>query len=81
VWSYSQELFDDAVRCNVGKDPCKTVKKYKMTEVTVKPADLKLIQDALSTVSLPTWTEVCDRSYDKCSATWKQVVGPIVGIK
>jgi TRAP-type C4-dicarboxylate transport system substrate-binding protein len=81
VWAYSQELFDDAVRCNVGKEPCKTVKKYKMTEVAVKPADLKLIQDALSTVSLPTWTEACDKSYDKCSATWKQVVGPVVGIK
>jgi hypothetical protein len=52
-----------------------------MTEVTVKPADLKLINDALSTVSLPTWSETCDKSYDKCSATWKQVVGPVVGIK
>lgn len=81
VWTYSKELFDDAVRCNVGKEPCKTVKKYKMTEVAVKPADLKMIHDALTTVSLPTWSEVCDKSYDKCSATWKQVVGPVVGIK
>ena len=81
VWTYSKELFDDAVRCNVGKEPCKTVKKFKMTEVAVKPADLKMIHDALNTVSLPTWSEVCDKSYDKCSATWKQAVGPIVGIK
>src|SRR5919107_2008436 len=22
VWAYSKELFDDAVRCNVGKEPC-----------------------------------------------------------
>jgi TRAP-type C4-dicarboxylate transport system substrate-binding protein len=81
VWAYSRELFEDASRCNVGKEPCKTVKKYNMKEVAVKPADLKLIHDALNTVSLPTWSEVCDKSYDKCSATWKQVVGPVVGIK
>jgi TRAP-type C4-dicarboxylate transport system substrate-binding protein len=81
VWAYSRELFEDASRCNVGKEPCKTVKKFNMKEVTVKPADLKLIHDALNTVSLPTWSEVCDKSCDKCSATWKQVVGPVVGIK
>jgi len=81
VWAYSRELFDDAVRCNVGKEPCKTVKKFKMTEVAVKPADLKLIHDGLNTVSLPTWSEICDKSFDKCSATWRQVVGPVVGIK
>ena len=81
VWAYSKELFDDASRCNVGKEPCKTVKKYKMVDVPVRPADTKLIQEALLSVSLPTWSEVCDKSYDKCSATWKQVVGPVVGIK
>ncbi len=79
VWAYSKELFDDASRCNVGKEPCKTVKKYKMTDVPVKPADTRLIRDALTTVSLPTWSETCDKSYDKCSATWKQVIGPIDG--
>jgi len=81
VWAYSRELFEDASRCNVGKEPCKTVKKFKMTDVAVKPSDTKLIHDALTTVSLPTWTELCDKSYDKCSAIWKQVVGPVVGIK
>jgi TRAP-type transport system periplasmic protein len=46
IWQYSKEIFDDAVRCNVGKDPCVTVKKYKMAEVAVKPEDQKLIQEA-----------------------------------
>lgn len=81
VWAYSKELFDDASRCNVGKEPCKTVKKYKMVDVPVKAADQKLVHDALINVSLPTWSELCDKSYDKCSATWKQIVGPVVGIK
>ena len=81
VWEYSRELFDDAVRCNVGKDPCKTVKKYAMKDVPVRREDEKAIRDALQTVSYPTWSELCDKSYDKCSTTWKQLVGPIVGIK
>ena len=81
VWAYSQELFEDASRCNVGKEPCKTGKKYKMVDVPVKAADIKLVHDALTTVSLPTWSELCDKSFDKCSATWKQVVGPVIGIK
>jgi TRAP-type C4-dicarboxylate transport system substrate-binding protein len=81
VWTYSKDLFDDASRCNVGKEPCKTVKKFKMVDVPVKPADEKLVHDALINVSLPTWSELCDKSYDKCSATWKQIVGPVVGIK
>jgi TRAP-type C4-dicarboxylate transport system substrate-binding protein len=81
VWAYSRELFDDAVRCNVGKEPCKTVKKFAMKEVPVKPADQQLIRDGLTAVSFPVWSELCDKSYDKCSATWKQLVGPVVGIK
>jgi TRAP-type C4-dicarboxylate transport system substrate-binding protein len=81
IWQYSQEIFDDAVRCNVGKDPCVTVKKYKMTEVAVKPEDQKLVQEALTTISLPTWAELCDKSYPECSAIWKKQVGPIVGLK
>ncbi|MDP9876468.1 TRAP-type C4-dicarboxylate transport system substrate-binding protein [Variovorax boronicumulans] len=81
VWGYSKELFDDASRCNVGKEPCKTVKKFAMKDVPVKPGDQQMIRDALTTVSLPIWSELCDKSYDKCSATWKQVVGPVVGLK
>lgn len=81
VWAYSRELFDDAVRCNVGKEPCRTVKKYALKEVPVKASDEKMIRDGLSSVSFPVWSELCDKSYDKCSATWKQTIGPIVGVK
>ena len=81
IWNYSKELFDDAVRCNVGKDPCTTVKKFKMTEVPVKEADLKMVQDAISTVSFPAWSEVCNKSYTGCGETWKKLIGPIAGVK
>ena len=69
------------MRCNVGKDPCKTVKTYRMTEVAVKPADLEMIHEALHTVSLPTWSEVWGKPDDKCSATRKLAVGPGVGLE
>ena len=81
IWGYSKELFDDAVRCNVGKEPCKTVKKYAMTEVPVRAADQTMIRQALATVSFPTWSEVCEKSYPGCSATWKKQLGDISGIK
>jgi hypothetical protein len=52
-----------------------------MKDVPVKAADQQMIRDALTTVSFPTWSELCDKSYDKCSAVWKQTIGPLVGIK
>jgi TRAP-type C4-dicarboxylate transport system substrate-binding protein len=81
IWTYSKELFDDAVRCNVGKDPCTTVKKFKMTEVPVNEGDLKLVRDAVKTVSFPAWSEVCDKSYPGCGALWKKLIGPIAGVE
>lgn len=81
IWSYSRELFDDASRCNVGKEPCKTGKKYSMKDVPVTAGDKQLVRDALGTVSFPIWSELCDKSYDKCSAIWKQTIGPLVGLK
>jgi TRAP-type C4-dicarboxylate transport system substrate-binding protein len=81
IWTYSKELFDDAVRCNVGKEPCTTVKKFKMTEVPVTETDLKMVQDAVETVSLPAWSEVCNKSFAGCGDLWKKRLGPIAGVK
>jgi TRAP-type C4-dicarboxylate transport system substrate-binding protein len=81
IWAYSKELFDDAVRCNVGKEPCTTVKKYSLVEVPVRPADQQAIREALATVSFPTWSEICDKSFPECSATWKKQLGGITGVK
>ncbi|WP_296337271.1 TRAP transporter substrate-binding protein [Reyranella sp.] len=81
IWAYSQELFDDAVRCNVGKDPCTTVKKYSMKQVPVSAADLALVKEAIASVSLPAFAEVCDKSFAGCSAEWKRLLGPVTGIK
>ena len=81
IWAYSEEIFLDAVRCNVGKEPCKTVNKYKMKEVPVTEADKKLLSDAVAKISFPAWSAVCERSTPGCGAKWKEILGPLTGIK
>ena len=81
IWAYSEEIFLDAVRCNVGKDPCTTVTKFKMKEVPVTDADKKLLSDAVAKISFPAWSAVCERSMPGCGAKWKEILGPLTGIK
>jgi TRAP-type transport system periplasmic protein len=81
IWKYSEELFQDALNCNQGKDPCTTGKKFKLVNVPVQPADLELVRGAVSKVSLPVWAEVCDKSNADCSRKWKATVAPVLGLK
>ena len=81
VWAYSESLFQDALNCNAGKDPCTTGKKFKLVDVPVTAADLELVRGAVSKVSLPVWAEVCDKSNAGCSQQWQVTVGPVLGIK
>lgn len=81
IWKYSEELFQDALNCNEGKDPCTTGKKYKLVGVPVSAADGELIRSAVTKVSLPAWAEVCDKSNADCSRKWKATVAPVLGLK
>jgi TRAP-type C4-dicarboxylate transport system substrate-binding protein len=81
VWKYSEELFRDAVNCNVGRDPCTTGKKFKLVDVPVTKADLDLVKGAVRDISLPAWAEVCDQSNPGCSQKWKATVGSAIGIR
>lgn len=81
IWNYSEELFQDALNCNAGKEPCTTGKKFKLVNVPVTPADNALIHNAVSKVSLPTWAEVCDKSNPGCSKKWTAQVAPVLGLK
>ena len=81
IWKYSEELFNDAVNCNVGKDPCTTGKKFNLVNVPVTPADVAIVRNAVREVSLPTWAEGCDKTNPGCSDGWKKAVGPIIGLK
>jgi TRAP-type C4-dicarboxylate transport system substrate-binding protein len=81
IWAYSKELWDDAMRCNAGQEPCTTGRKYKLTTVQVQPQDLELVKEAVRDISFPAWKESCDKVVPTCSETWRQKVAPIVGIK
>jgi len=82
IWKYSEELFQDALNCNAGKDPCTTGKKFKLVNVPVTAADSELIKSAVTKVSFPAWSEVCDKSNPGCSQKWMSSVGgPVLGIK
>ncbi len=81
VWKYSEELFRDAVNCNVGRDPCTTGRKYTLVDVPVTKADIDLVKAAVRDISLPAWAEVCDQSNPGCSQKWKATVGSAIGVK
>jgi TRAP-type C4-dicarboxylate transport system substrate-binding protein len=81
IWKYSEELFQDALNCNAGKDPCTTGKKFKLVDVAVSPADLELVRSAVTKVSLPAWAEVCDKSNPGCSQKWNATVAPVLSQK
>ena len=80
IWTYSKELWDDAMRCNAGQDPCTTGKKYKLTTVAVQPQDAELVRSAVREISFPAWSEASDKVNPGCSAAWKKAVGPLVGL-
>jgi TRAP-type C4-dicarboxylate transport system substrate-binding protein len=81
IWTYSEELFQDALNCNTGKDPCTTGKKFKLTPVALTAADNDLLRSAVTKVSVPTWAEVCDKSNPGCSQKWSAQVAPVLGLK
>jgi TRAP-type transport system periplasmic protein len=75
IWAYSQELADDAMRCNTGATPCKLGKPYKLTTVPVTAADLATVKSALTERSLPAWTRQCNAVNPTCEAEWKTTIG------
>jgi hypothetical protein len=49
--------------------------------VPVKPEDIVTLRKAVSTVSLPTWAEICNKSNPGCSDAWKKTVGKVIGVQ
>jgi TRAP-type transport system periplasmic protein len=75
IWTYSESLFDDAVRCNVGAEPCETGKKFNLKLVPITDQDRAIIGNAVQEISFPTWAKICDAQNDSCSADWSASVG------
>lgn len=75
VWTYSEELFIDAVNCNTGSEPCETGTTYDLVLVEPTAADKELVGTAVPNVSFPAWKEVCDATNPGCSDAWMETVG------
>lgn len=81
LWSLAVRANDDAMNCNVGKDPCTENTKFKMAMVSVSPADEKKVKDAVTKVVLPLWKNTCNKVDPKCTETWNATVGKVRGYK
>ncbi|GAA4217550.1 TRAP-type C4-dicarboxylate transport system substrate-binding protein [Sagittula marina] len=75
IWTYSEELFDDAVNCNTGAEPCETGTAYDLKLVEPSAADKELVGTAVPNVSFPAWKEVCDATNPGCSEAWLAATG------
>lgn len=80
IWDYSEELFEDAVNCNTGAEPCETGTPYDLTLVEPTEADKALVGTAVPNVSFPAWKEVCDATNPGCSDAWMETVGAARGM-
>lgn len=80
IWDYSQELFEDAMRCNVGETPCELNKPYNLVNVPVTDEDIATVQGAVKELSFPAWAEICDEKNPTCSSSWKETVGQRFGL-
>jgi TRAP-type C4-dicarboxylate transport system substrate-binding protein len=78
IWEYSELLFDDAVRCNVGESPCDTVNEYDLTLVEITEEDRAIIENAVMDISFPSWAETCDKQNPTCSEDWEEKVGSLM---
>lgn len=81
MWKMAVSANDDAVNCNVGKEPCKENTKFKMTMVQVSAADEKRVKDAVTKVVLPLWKSTCNKVDPKCAETWNATVGKARGYR
>lgn len=75
IWTFSEDLYADAMRCNTGQQPCERGTPYKLKEAPVTEADLKTVTDAVAEVSLPIWAEQCNATAADCEQVWRSTVG------
>lgn len=80
IWAFSEELYDDAMRCNTGQQPCERGTPYALSVVPVTDADLDLVKNALTETSLPVWAEQCNAVNPTCEADWRAQIGTQLGI-
>ncbi|PTW59312.1 TRAP-type C4-dicarboxylate transport system substrate-binding protein [Breoghania corrubedonensis] len=79
IWKRSEELYDEAMRCNSGGEPC-SLKSYSLKVMKPGKADFDAVKKALAANSFPAWQKICDASTEGCSAAWMKTVGKAKGL-
>jgi TRAP-type C4-dicarboxylate transport system substrate-binding protein len=81
MWGLAETVNDDAINCNVGREPCKEGVKFKMQLVNVSPEDANKVKSAVTAVVLPLWKQTCNKVDPKCAQTWNDTVGKARGYR
>lgn len=80
IWAYSEELYQDALNCNTGQQPCVHGTPYSLKAAPVSDADLAAVSQALVGSSLPAWVAQCNAVNPTCEADWMATVGAKLGL-
>lgn len=80
IWAFSEELYQDAMRCNAGTTPCERGTPYALKEAPVSEADLARVKAAVGEISLPIWAEQCNAVAADCEQVWRETVGTMLGL-
>lgn len=75
IWVRSEELYDEALRCNAGQTPCDTLRSYDLKIVEPSEADLQTVSNAVRNISFPNWKPICDAATAGCSDAWLATIG------
>jgi len=81
MWALAETVNDDAINCNVGREPCKEGVRFKMQLVNVTAEDANKVKSAVTAAVLPLWKQTCNRVDPKCSDTWNATVGRTRGYR
>lgn len=80
IWVRSEELYDEALRCNAGQTPCENLTSYDLKIVEPNEADMASVNKALQEISFSAWKDVCDAATPGCSDMWMETVGKAHGM-
>lgn len=80
IWAFSEELYEDAMRCNAGESPCERGTSYSLKTLPVSDADLATVAAAVGDISLPIWATQCNAVAPDCEAKWREAVGALLGL-
>ncbi|MBC7432495.1 MAG: hypothetical protein H7345_10550 [Rubritepida sp.] len=79
MWDRATSANDDAVDCEVVRDPCIQNRRFAIQMVEISPADQQM-RRAAGQIVLLLWRDASLQVDQTCPATWNQTVGSVAGL-